>query len=109
MPSLEEEIARHLELAARKGELQAAEGYGKPLTENEGWRDTPSDLRMPFKILKDAGAAPPEIALFHERARLRALVSGALSDAQRETAQQQLSELEQKIALRLEAMRGGKL
>jgi Domain of unknown function (DUF1992) len=106
MRNLDDEIARHLQAAAEKGELQNAKSYGKPLEEMAGWDDTPPDLRMPFKILKDAGAALPEIALFHERARLRKLVDTALTDQHREQYQRQLAELEQRIALRLDAMSG---
>lgn len=41
---------------------------------------TPDEFKLPFKILKNAGIAPPEIELFHERARLREALqrSGAL-------------------------------
>jgi hypothetical protein len=60
---------------------------------------------MPMKILKDAGAAPPEIALFHERARLTAQVRATDDPAERLKLQQKLALLEQNIALRLEALR----
>jgi hypothetical protein len=103
MPGLDDEIARHLAAAAAAGELKSAPSYGKPLAPTEGWYDTPEELRQPFKILKDAGFTPPEVALFHERARLRAEIEAAPED-QRLALQRQLAELEQKIALRLEAM-----
>ena len=105
MPSLDEEIARHLQEALESGELQRAKGFGKPLPETEGWDDTPEELRMAFKILKDAGAAPPEIELFHERARLRTALEACTDDAERERIRGELSQLEQKISLRLEALR----
>jgi Domain of unknown function (DUF1992) len=107
--TFDSEIGRQLQAAADKGELKSAKGYGKPLEETVGWNDTPADLRMPFKILKDAGTMPPEIALFHERARLRAAMESAITATEREKLQRQLSELEQRIALRLEAMRGRSL
>lgn len=105
MPTLDDHIAQHLADAAASGELQAAESYGKPMREADVWDATPEPLRMPFKILKDAGFAPPEIELFHERARLRAAAAEALDRAERESLQRELSELEQKIALRLESLR----
>lgn len=98
-------MARHLDEALSSGELRAAPSFGKPMRGIEGWEDTPPELRMPFKILKDAGYAPPEIALFHERARLAAAVAAAQNDAQRAALQRELSALEQAIALRLEALR----
>ena len=104
MRTLDEEIALYLQRAAESGELGLAKDYGKPFTKDPGWEATPEALRMPMKILKDAGVAPPEIALFHERARLRASIDAAAPD-ERLKLQRQLSELEQVLALRLEALR----
>ncbi len=103
--SLDEAIADHLAESWRSGELQSAESFGKPLAELEGWAQTPAEFRLPFKILKNAGAPPVEVALFHKRAALRAELAAATDEAERRRLQQQLSELEQALALRLEAMR----
>jgi hypothetical protein len=108
MRSLEEEIAKHLAQAAESGELKAAPSYGKPLAAPEGWDETPEEFRLPFKVLKDAGLAPPEIALFHERAQLRSEVEAAATEADKLALQRKLGELEQKIALRLEALQAGR-
>jgi hypothetical protein len=105
MATIDEEIARHLAEAAASGELKAAPSYGKPLAQMEGWDDTPEEFRLAFKMLKDGGYAPPEIALFHERAQLRADCAASTTDAERTRLQKALSDLEQKIALRLEALR----
>ena len=105
MRSLDEEIARRLAEAARSGELEQAESYGKPLAEAEGWSDTPEALRMPFKILKDAGVVPREVEMFRERAALARALENCADDAERRSLAQKLSELEQAIALRLEALR----
>lgn len=108
MPTIDEHIAQQLEQARVSGELQSAAGYGKPLVEPEGWAQTPEALRMPFKILKDAGAPPPEIELFHQRAALRTQLQNSTDAAQQHALMQQVSELEQVIALRLEALRGSR-
>lgn len=105
MRTLDEEIARYLQEAAESGELSRAKGYGKPFAANPGWEATPDGLRMPMKILKDAGVVPPEIGLFHERARLRASIDVAIEPDERLKLQRQLAELEQMLALRLEALR----
>jgi hypothetical protein len=60
---------------------------------------------MPFKILRNAGVAPPEIELFHRRAALRRALAECSSDDERRTLQQRLNELEQLIAFRLERLR----
>jgi hypothetical protein len=105
LPTLDEEIARALSEAAASGELAAARGYGKPLPAIPGWAETPEALRMPFKILRDAGVAPAEIEFFHERARLRAAVEACSDAAERERLRRDLSLVEAKISMRLESLR----
>lgn len=105
MSTQDEEIARHLREALASGELAGTEGFGKPLPEDAGWSATPEALRMPFKILKNAGFVPAEVELFHERAALGAALAASETEAARDEIRQKLSELEQKIALRLEALR----
>ena len=105
MRTFDEEIARRLQEAADSGELAQAPGYGKPVPEDPGWDSTPAALRMPMKILKDAGAAPPEIALFQDRARLRASLAATVDLDERRKLQARLSEVEQLLTLRLELLR----
>jgi len=70
-----------------------------------GWEQTPDEFRMGFKILKNAGVVPPEVELFHQRAQLRAALAAASTEPDRLALQKSLSELEQRISLRLEALR----
>ena len=105
MPTFDEEIAAWLARAAAAGELQKSPGYGQPLPDVEGWDETPAALRMPFKILKDAGVVPREVEMMRERARLAQELAACSDDAQRALLQQKLVEMEQAIALRLEALR----
>lgn len=104
MPS-DDEIARALQAALEAGELHAAPSWGRPLAPLEGWEDTPPALRMPFKILKDAGYAPPDLLLFRERAALRERRDAAPDGPARDALNAALVALEQKIALRLESLR----
>jgi len=105
MRNMDEEIARRLAEAATSGELSKAESYGKPLAETEGWHDTPEALRMPFKILKDAGVVPREVEMFRERAELNARLQACTDPDEQRVLHQKLIDLEQAIALRLEALR----
>ena len=107
MPTFDEEIARRLQEAADSGELSQAKGYGKPFPEDPGWDATPAALRLPMKILQDAGAIPPEVALFHDRARLRTSINTTTAPNERLKLQRQLAEIEQQIALRLEMLQIG--
>ena len=50
--SQDDEIAEHLAQAYRSGELQSAPSFGKHMAESEGWAETPTEFRLPFKILK---------------------------------------------------------
>jgi hypothetical protein len=104
MPTFDEEIARRIKEALDSGELGQAKGYGKPLPDDPGWDATPAALRMPMKILRDAGAAPPEVALFHERARLRASIAATADPDERQNLHRQLTQIEQQVALRLEML-----
>ena len=105
MPTQDEEIARHLREAMASGELAGTPGFGKPLPEDAGWEATPEELRMPFKILKNAGFVPAEVELLHERSALAAALKACESEQERAELRHRLSDLEQKIALRLEALR----
>ena len=105
MPTQDEVIAKHLQESLANGELQATAGFGKPMAADEGWEATPDALRMPFKILKNAGFVPPEVEMFQRRAALNSQVSAAADEAERDALMRELSLLEQAISLRLEAMR----
>jgi hypothetical protein len=103
--ALEDEIGRKLREAELSGELRAAKDYGKPLTDLASWRETPEELRMSFKILKDAGVVPAEVEMLNRRAAMRAELSTTTDLQKIEELKTQLSALEMNISLRLEALR----
>ena len=105
MRTIDEQIAWQLREATLSGELSQARGYGKPFPEDDGWNETPAALRMPFKILRNAGVPPPEVELFRERAALAAALAECTDSAERERLQRRLSDIGQTIAIRLETMR----
>jgi hypothetical protein len=105
---LEDEISRKLREAELNGELRSAKGYGQPLKTEEGWDQTPDELRMPFKILKDAGVVPPEIELMKQRTSLRDQIAACVQPEEAELLKQRLSALELSISLRLESLRGAR-
>lgn len=105
---LEDEIGRKLREAEASGELRAAKGYGEPLTATPGWDETPDELRMPFKILKDAGVVPAEVEMLRQRAALRQQLAACTDAAQADRLKQKLTALELSISLRLEALRGAR-
>jgi hypothetical protein len=105
----EDHIGRAIAQSERSGELRAAPSYGKPLHFGDGYDETPAELRMPMKVLKDAGIVPPEVEALQRLAALRAAAEQASDAEQARRLQQQASELQQAIALRLERLRGGNL
>ena len=104
---LEDHIGRSLADSERSGELRSARSFGKPLDLGDGYDETPAELRMAFKMLKDSGFAPPEVMLMREIAALReALRSAGDSDNDAARAQRlQLAEMQQKLALLMERLR----
>jgi hypothetical protein len=101
---LEDHIGDHLRESQAQGELASAPSYGKPLTFADGYDETPDELRMGMKILKDAGVVPPEVEAMREAAALEARMLACTDAAERRVLQQQLSDKRQAIALRLEAL-----
>ncbi len=68
----EERILKALE----KGELDNLPGRGKPLDLTDD-SHIPSDMRIAYKILKNAGYAPPEVELQKEIANTRELLKNS--------------------------------
>ena len=102
---LEDDIGRHLRKSESSGELKAAPSYGKPLNFGDGYDETPDDLRMPMKVLKDAGVLPPEVELMREIAALQDGLGAGCDDAAARALRQRIAEKQQALALRLEKLR----
>ena len=86
--------------AMENGEFDNLRGAGKPLLfEDETW--IPEDLRLVFRVLKNAGVVPPELEARKEVVNLASLI-GAIDDDQERV--KRLRELNFKI-LKLNMMR----
>ncbi len=59
--------------AMERGEFDQLPGAGRPLALDDD-ATVPAELRMAYKILKNAGCVPPEVELTNEIASLRRLV-----------------------------------
>lgn len=101
----EDHIGRALKDSEASGELRAAPSYGKPLAFGDGYDETPAELRMPMKVLKDAGIVPHEVTMMREAAELRSRIEACTEASLLPALQRQLSDLQQAIALRLERLR----
>lgn len=72
---------RRIAEAAAAGELDDLPGAGKPLALDDDAL-VPEDLRMAYRILKNAGYVPPELEDVNEIARLEKLVVQGEVDAE---------------------------
>jgi hypothetical protein len=78
MFALQKIIEQKIREAQMKGEFDNLPGTGKPV-EIEDDRHVPEDLRMAYKILKNANFVPPEIELKKEIRRMEDMLEN-LSD-----------------------------
>jgi len=101
---LEDHIGEHLRASEATGELRAAPSFGRPLDLGDGYDETPAELRMGMKVLKDAGVLPPEVLAMREAAELESQLAACTDPTQRRALQQQLADKRQAIALRLEKL-----
>ncbi len=101
--TLDEQIAEDLAHSERSGELRSAPSWGKPLDFGDGYEQTPPELRMGFKILKDAGVVPPTVEAMQRIAELKRQLAQA-GEAEALALRQRLADLQQTVALQLEKL-----
>ena len=90
--------------AITRGELDQLPGQGQPLDLEDDLLVT-QDLRMAYRILKNAGYVPPEVHTLKEIAELERLVHALDDDAQRTIALRRL----RLLTMQLGEMRSGSL
>ena len=71
MAGVDEVIRQWVQKVEQTGELRNTPGFGQPFNFNDGFLETPTELRMAYKILKDAGYVPAEIEMVQRLATLR--------------------------------------
>jgi len=76
--------------AIRKGEFDNLPGAGKPLPPDDA-AHVPEDLRMSFKMLKNAGFLPEEMQLRKEMLTLSDLLAACEDEAERTKLRNRLS------------------
>ncbi len=91
---------QRIQEAMAKGEFDNLAGKGLPLTQ-EDLSGVPEELRMAYKVLKNAGYVPPEVELRREIMGLRDLLPNLEEDREK---RQRLKELNFKL-LKLNMLR----
>jgi hypothetical protein len=76
--------------AIRRGEFDNLPGAGKPLPPDDLDR-VPEELRMSYKLLKNAGFLPEEMQLRKEMLTLNDLLAACRDEAERTKLQRELS------------------
>lgn len=76
--------------AMERGEFDGLPGAGRPLKLDDDAM-VPAELRVAYKILKNAGCLPPEIELRKEIVTLRDLLRSVADDAERTSAIRELN------------------
>jgi hypothetical protein len=92
---------RRIDEAMANGEFTNIRGSGKPLVFDDDAM-IPEDLRMAYKVLKNAGCVPPEIELRKEIACLKDLINTLDDDKER---MRKIREFNFKL-MKLEMIRG---
>lgn len=77
--------------AMARGELDNLPGAGRPLPRDEGLDVVPDELRMAYKILKNAGFVPPEVELRKEIVTLQELIETVEDDAEKQKKRRELN------------------
>lgn len=103
---VDDHIGRALAESEAKGELRSAPNFGKPLNLGDGYAETPEELRMGFKILKDAGFVPPEVELMREIENLTRTIDSATDTQEIFQMKAQLAQMQQKLAMSMERLKG---
>lgn len=95
----DEAAAKWVRDAEKSGEMKNLKGFGKPLNSDDAFDATPEELKLAFKVLKDSGYVPPQVAYFKELAELRARLAKETDDEKRKAIQKQMAEKQMKIQM----------
>ena len=82
--------------AIQRGEFDNLPGRGKPLNLEDD-RHIPEDLRLAYKVLKNAGCLPPELELKKEISKAEDLLSSMENEEQKYRQLQKLNFLIMKL------------
>lgn len=92
---------RKIAEAMARGEFDDLPGRGKPLAPEDDLTGVPAELRMAYKILKNAGFVPPEVELRRQIVSLRQLLDRLADDEERRQKRRELDVKILKLSLLL--------
>jgi len=89
-------VEQRIQAAQRNGEFEDLQGSGKPIEFTDDSR-IPEDLRMAYKMLKNADYAPPEIEIKKQILKTEDLLDGMPDDQEKYKAIKKLNYLVMKL------------
>jgi len=96
MSFLDALVEERIREAQRAGEFDDLPGTGKPLQLDDD-RLVPEDVRVAYRVLRNAGLVPPELTARKELALAREAMTDATGDEARRRACMRLAALESKL------------
>lgn len=96
-------VEERIKKAQKKGEFKNLPGKGKPLSEED--MNVPEDIRLAYKILKNADCIPPELEIKKEIKNTQELLSGMAETSEKYKVLKKLNHL----ILKLNSMRSGSI
>jgi len=96
IPGFEKIVEERILIAQRKGDFDNLEGAGKPLNLDE-LSGVPEELKLSYKILKNADCLPPEIEINKEICKTEDLLAGMEDTAEKYKVMKKLNFLIMKL------------
>jgi len=96
IPGFEKIVEERILIAQRKGDFDNLEGAGKPLNLDE-LSGVPEELKLSYKILKNADCLPPEIEIKKEICKTEDLLAGMDDTAEKYKVMKKLNFLIMKL------------
>ena len=98
MQFLDRLVEQRIEAAVAAGEFDDLPGAGRPLQLDDD-RLVPEEIRIAYRMLKNAGFVPPEIETRTQISSIQALLRHATDDTERKRAVARLALLEAKLEM----------
>jgi len=96
-------VEERIKKAQKKGEFENLPGKGQPLPEED--MNIPEDIRLAYKILKNADCIPPELEVKNEIRSTKELLSGMEETSEKYSVLKKLNLL----IFKLNSMRSGSI
>lgn len=97
MAGVDDIIGDWIKKAERSGELRQGKYWGKPFDLDDGMAETPARLRMAYRILKNAGYVPHEVAQLNRLAALTEQLAAETDPAVRLEISREVAELTTRV------------